>query len=70
MKPIMEHLKIDDKFIHLDALNEERLLKTMVETWEQKEEIVKPFKSIVAEQRKKASDNGKIAAYMINDGVK
>jgi len=70
MKPIMEHLKIDDKFIHLDVLTEERLLKTMIETWEQKEEIVKPFKSIVAEQRKKASDNGKIAAYMINDGVK
>jgi len=70
MKPIMEHLRTDDKFIHLDDLTEEKLLKTMIETWENRDKIAFKFRYEVPKQREKALQHGKIAANMVkNDGM-
>jgi len=67
MIPVMKPLNIANNFISLEDITEEKLLKTIIKTWEQREEIVKSFKDEIPKQREKALMNGEFVANIIND---
>ncbi len=71
VKPAMDELSIGDKFIKIEDLNIDLLKKRINETWNEKLQIKNKIKDALPELKKKAIQQGKVAADLIKrDGGK
>ena len=67
VKPSMDEIGLGDRFIPIDELDEERLTRTMLETWADREQIREQIMAALPDLRAGALAHAEVAAEMIGD---
>jgi len=65
IKPALDELSVGDKFVKIEDLNADLLKKSLCETWNNREQIIKNMKEVLPKLREKALQHGKLAADLI-----